>query len=197
MIELGPATEDEMILAFLQGEIDSPRFGNAYNVILRNSGLDRTAIAGPDLQSARENYIRHELLRVVRGYGDDSFLFQGFPADLTWRRVQLDAGDYQRLRYANHDTWVNFSGGSRVVSDGARNIALITATEDANTNIRAVAAALQAGIRYAPLIAVDGPSGSMILIEGHTRATAYVIECFEPFEVIIGSSPVMNNWALY
>jgi hypothetical protein len=30
MIEIGPATENEMVLAFLRGEIESPRFGALY-----------------------------------------------------------------------------------------------------------------------------------------------------------------------
>jgi hypothetical protein len=30
MIELGPATEDEMVLAFLRAEVESSRFGGPY-----------------------------------------------------------------------------------------------------------------------------------------------------------------------
>ena len=31
MIELGPATENDMVLEFLRAEVDSPRFGLAYS----------------------------------------------------------------------------------------------------------------------------------------------------------------------
>ena len=70
MIDLGPANEDEVVLAFLQAEIDSARFGSCYATILFNSGLDRhSMIDNPDRNSPRDNSIRGELLRHVRRVG--------------------------------------------------------------------------------------------------------------------------------
>jgi hypothetical protein len=37
-----------------------------------------------------------------------------------------------------------------------------------------------------------------VLIEGHTRATAYALaQLPERIECIVGSSPIMNQWAFY
>lgn len=64
MIDLGPAAEDAMVLAFLQAEIDSARFGSIYQAILANSGLDRVSVIdNPDRNSQQltrpdENYSR-------------------------------------------------------------------------------------------------------------------------------------------
>jgi hypothetical protein len=78
--DIGPATENEMILAFLRAEIDSSRFGTAYAQILSNSRIDRQwLIDRADLNSDGENRARKELLGLVRGFGNDSFLFRGFP----------------------------------------------------------------------------------------------------------------------
>jgi len=188
-----------MVLAFVQAEIDSPRFGQHYTAILSNSGLERSSILDqPNLQSDRDNRVRRELLTAVRGYGNRTFLFRGFPGDVTWRRVATDAEDVSKLRYANFETWVELSGGSRLVIDGANRVDVIQAGENANLNITAVADDLRAGKSYPALIAVESEGGFLILLEGHTRATAYVMaQPVQSMEVLIGSSPQMRLWAFY
>jgi hypothetical protein len=80
MRDLGPATEGDMVLAFVQAEIDSARFGPRYAAIRSNSGLERSSIVDePNLQSDTENRIRRGLLTAVRGYGNRTLLFKGFP----------------------------------------------------------------------------------------------------------------------
>jgi hypothetical protein len=57
---------------------------------------------------------------------------------------------------------------------------------------------LRRGKRYAELIGVDGQSGNIILMEGHTRATAYALaQLPDRIECIVGSSPSMSQWAFY
>jgi hypothetical protein len=94
MKELGPATDNDMVLAFLQAEIDSTRFGGYYSQILSNSSLDRSLIDKPDMQSAQDNRVRRQLLKLVRGYEDGTYLFQGFPGGVTWRRIGLTPEEF-------------------------------------------------------------------------------------------------------
>jgi hypothetical protein len=199
VIEIGSATESEMVLAFLQAEIDSSRFGPTYKGILSNSGINRESLIDrADLNSTKDNWTRKELLKVVRGYGNDSLLFRGFPNNVQWRRVGLEPGDWDIVKYANYPTWVTLSGGTRIVADGARNIDSVAVAEDANRNIKAVADDLRSGKRYAELIGVDSEAGKIILVEGHTRATAYALaQLPECAECIVGSSPAMRTWAFY
>jgi hypothetical protein len=199
VIEIGPATENEMVLAFLQAEIDSTRFGPMYAGILANSGIDRRMLIDrADLNSAQDNRIREELLKLVRGYGNDTFLFRGFPNDVRWRKVALEPQDWDAVKYANYPTWVTLSGGTRIVADGARNIESVAAAEDANRNIKAVAADVRTGKRYPELIGVSSLTGEIILVEGHTRATAYALaQLPNSVECIVGSSPMMSMWAFY
>jgi len=199
MRELGPATEVEVVLAFLKAEIDSPRFGPAVAKILDNSGLGRAMlIDNADLANPGHNRLRTELLKAVRGYRAGLYLFKGFPGDVRWRRVELLPGDVGNLRYANFPTWVALSNGSRLVADGAANIDRIQTAENVNASIKTVAAAVTAGQRYAELIAVEAHDGSLILVEGHTRATAYVLaRVAEPVHCFVGSSPTMRPWAFY
>ena len=50
----------------------------------------------------------------------------------------------------------------------------------------------------AELIAAQADDGSLILIEGHSRATAYVMEkFFDGVEALVASSPSMPAWSFY
>src|SRR5713226_6369189 len=202
MIEIGPATENEMVLAFLRGEIESPRFGALYKQCfdqLRPFGFNpQKLVENADLRSPRDNAQRIEILKAVRRYRANQALFTGFPNDVMWRRVWLEPDDWNTVKYANYPTWVTLSGGTRIVVDGAENIDSLVAAEDANRNIRTVADDLRSGKRYAELIGVDGEVGKVILVEGHTRPTAYALaQLPECAECIVGSSQTMRTWAFF
>jgi hypothetical protein len=201
MIELGPATENDMVLAFLRAEVDSPRFGAHYRPHLDRSnalGITRERlIENADLNSSRDNALRIELLKAVRGYRANSFLFRSFPDNVMWRRVGVEPADWISVRYANHAEWVELSRDTRVVTDGARNIDSII-VKDANANIRALAAELGEGKRYPDLIGVDDGNNVIILIEGHCRATAYALARLQEIVwCIVGSSTHIKDWAFY
>lgn len=214
MKELGPATENDIVLAFVQAEIDSARYGELYSGTLLNSGLDRQSLVdAPNLRSARDNLVRRDLLRAIRGYPSGTLLFTGFPTNVLWRRTTIMPDEFRILKYAKYPSWEALSGGSRLVVDGARNVAvqIVVRGPDANSiaqiereiadgkrNITAVANEIKNGKRYPPLIAVEDEGGFLILIEGHTRATAYALaQVNEPIEILVGSSPDMMNWVFY
>src|SRR6266436_4649619 len=101
MIDLGPVTEHDMILAFLQAEVDSARFGSLYQNCfdqLKQIGFNRQLLVDtPNLQSGQQNVIRMEILKAVRGYGANQLLYRCFPSDVTWRRVALEQIDLSKL----------------------------------------------------------------------------------------------------
>src|SRR5262245_54609974 len=86
LIELGPSSEAAMVLAFLQAERESPRFSWAIDG--DSSGL----LDGANLDDPEENAARARMLGY-RGFQQRDFLFRGFPADVQWRRVELEAAD--------------------------------------------------------------------------------------------------------
>lgn len=93
-------------------------------------------------------------------------------------------------------TWLDLTNGTRLVGDGAANIDTVPATENINANVKAVAALVRAGRRFPELILIARQrEGPKVVMEGHTRATAYVIagapdlvECF------LGISPQIGSW---
>jgi len=199
MVELGPATQNEMILAFLRAEIRSSRYGEFIVQNLAPTGFDERLIDLPNLADETENNARERLL-CYRGWPNTA-LFQGFPRDATWRRARLEARDFETMRYIDDADsgkhWVEISDGTRLVTVGARN--LRQRPDDlATQQIAAIAEQIRTGLRFPELITVQADNASLILLEGHSRATAYVIEQFvDDVEALVASSPLMPAWHFY
>jgi hypothetical protein len=196
MIERGPATENDMIVAFLRAEINSSRYDELITKPLAQLGFTRSLIDEPNLADVAENRARKQLLGF-RGYERREWLFAGFPLDVTWRRVVLEPPDFETLRYARYKTWIDLSSGTRLVSVGARNFRQLP--DDPETyQIKGIAEAVRNGVHFPELIAAQDHDGSLMLIEGHSRATAYVLEGFGgEVETIVASSPTMSKWVFY
>jgi hypothetical protein len=199
---IGPATEHEMVLAFLKAEIDSPRYEHVYRQKISALGFSRTQlIESADPHNDRQNMERAKLLGEVRGYGANSYLFHGFPDDVSWLRVCLEQPEIARLKFAKHHAWITLSNMTSIVRDGANNINKIQVADvngTINENVKKVGAGIQNGKSYSELIAVSGFDEDCILIEGHTRATAYVLSKYtQPVTLLIGASTRMRNWAFY
>lgn len=207
MIELSLATENEMILAFLRAEIDSTReFDKRILQSLKSQGCTRALIDKPNLSDQTENEFRMKLLNY-RGYYDRTFLFKGFPKDVEWRKVTLEEKDFGKIKYIKDDSeWENLSSRTRLVSEGARclgSMRLQQPTHDDELfnkmeHIFSIVSDVQNGRRYPELILAEGDSGQLILIEGHSRATAYIIaNCTKEIDAFVGTHPEMSNWAWY
>lgn len=198
MMDIAGANEDDVVLAFLKAEIDSARFGMHYAAHLAALGLDRKLIDNADRTSPQENFIRREVLTRVRGFSSNQALFTGFPTDVKWRRMAIEPRGLSNFKYAKCSPWTELSKGTRFVTEGANSVATDNTFEGAAVNIRAVVNDLNRGKRYPELIGVDDQTGNIILIEGHTRATAYAVAQLPArIECLIGSSQTINTWEYY
>ena len=199
MIELRSATEDEMIAAFLRAEITSSRYESLIMQVLRSLSRGRSLIENPDVADATASRMRKMVLGY-RGYPADG-LFQGFPTDVTWRCVRLELRDFETMRYINdigtpHRHWDNLTGGTRRVTDGAKSYERNPPVGLAH--IAGVLAALRSGHVLQPMIFAEHADGSLILLEGHSRATAYIMNGQTAGqEAFVGSSPSMPSWVFY
>ena len=118
-----PITEEEMVAEFLRGEITSTRWSECITGPLLRDSKERGLIENPDVKNHEENRYRASILGEYRGYGRNTILFLGFPADVVWKRVSLDKNDLLRVRYLNHcKDWIALSGGTRRVADGAEGV---------------------------------------------------------------------------
>lgn len=185
-------SEDEMVLAFLSAEVDSPRFGNAARSVLGDLKLVRD----PDLSDTNANKRRRSALARYRGWGTNGYLFNDFPSEVSWKLVEVAVSELGAFRYARVDPWIMLSGGSLLVRDGASN----AATEPLNAakeHILAVARDISRGATFPPIIAAtEGEDQVHILLEGHTRASAYVraLDWCDTCEVIVGYVSDLSGW---
>ena len=189
-----------MVSIFLKAEVGSSRFSPALiNVLqLRNKG--RKIIELPDLKNADENRRRAEILGAYRGYGQNNYLYVNFPNDVKWRRILLDQGALERIRYADCSPWRELSGGTLLIADAAKRIrdgiAENQNTKDIVGLIRATADYLKNGGPVPEVIIVSqSENAQRVAIEGHNRLSAYLVNgVTTPISAILGVSPNLTQW---
>jgi hypothetical protein len=191
---LRDATEEEMIEAFVLAELESSRHGQPYPQLALG---DLSRYEGPTpLASA----LRRVALFLFRGYGQDEYLFAGFPTHATWKLVAVPIAELREWLYAHEPTWLALSESTRLVRVGARNVGKVHQVQDASDCILAVEQDVRNGKTYQPIIAAAlSESSPHVIAEGHTRATAYVraLNGDVEVEVIVGYSPGLVTWRYY
>ena len=199
-----PADEAEIVLAFLRGELQSPRFGHAVASALNGvGGLD--LVTNPDLNSERENEARAKALRTARGWGSGEGLFAGFPSDISWVCGIFDPEELEAIRYINYSYWVALSGGSRKPADVRPTITardMPEWLENMGTEwCFELADELASVTSVADVLVLTTPQrGELVLLEGHARLTAlFVGELVGGVEVrgYTGISPSARQWRLF
>jgi hypothetical protein len=193
MEKLGPATSDDVVLAFLQAEIDS-EYGRLIVDRCAKLGFDRSVlIDNPDSNNSQANRARATILDEYKAYERrDNYLFQGFPNDTEWRRALLDLQDIGRLKYVNFDPFVNLTNGTRLVADGARNYKSYPKTAE---KVDLILKKLSHGDSFPDLVLVEDAHKQLVIIEGNHRATAYAVDArAAKFKALVGTSPSMQHW---
>ncbi len=205
MEDLGAASDDQVILAWLQAEIESPPF-RSYLIgdppkpshLARGIALARN----PDLDNVEHNAERRRIIASAHGFGRGALIFAGLKDDIAWRRVRASIADVAAMLYSNRNaTWTTLAPATRTVAEGASNAALVDTGDDMNMHILSLARTIchaEPAPFVAELICLRLADGSISLLEGHTRATAIVLEGHKlpnGIEAYIGDSPSINNWA--
>jgi hypothetical protein len=202
MEDLRAATDDEVILAWLQAEIESPRFAQSYAFpweTAQDVAFIKHMIDAPDLGDPAQNYIRKTKLAAARGYGWGRYIFTGLGNDLAWRRVRFTTNEIGQMLYANRvDSWRTLAPTLKV-SEGAARVRDIQPQDD-YAYIVALAQKIHdtnPAPRFPEIICLHRPGGDESVMEGHGRATAFVMEAVKypnGIEVYLGSGPSVANW---
>ncbi|HEY8841091.1 MAG TPA: hypothetical protein VIO80_10665, partial [Candidatus Dormibacteraeota bacterium] len=134
MEDLGAASDDQVILAWLQAEIESPPF-QAYLIgdppkpshLARALALARNA----DLDSAKNNAERRRIIAAAHGFGRGALIFAGLEDDIAWRRARASIADVAAMLYSNRNaTWTTLAPATRTVAEGASNAAKLFTGDD-------------------------------------------------------------------
>jgi len=204
MDDLGLATEDQVILAWLQAEIDSVGFqqylaGEPANPVYLAQALK--AARSPNLRDADQNELRRRIVVKTHGFGVGVKSFEGLANDINWRRMRMTPHEVGELLYASgHAAWATLAPVTRKVAEGASNVSHVF-TGDL-TNMIVLALALRISDSHSmpvlpEIICLRHPDGHMVIMEGHTRATAIALVAHKvpSVNVFVGSSPSVANWA--
>jgi hypothetical protein len=198
-------SEDEMIASFLIAEAESPRFKGMILKFAKDLGIKRSVIFKPNLASEAENKARKKILNAHRGY-IGSALFEGFPKDVKWKKVKISAKALLRTKYIGGKEWVKLSKGSLLAIDGAESILDGEGIEGNNTKrFFEVTKKVNKGVALPTLIFVTANNKTLVVLEGHTRLTAYFMAYLtsgtdlisEGFEAIVGFSENLTDWRYY
>src|SRR5262249_36227259 len=201
MRRLRPSSEAEMVALFLRTELPAARFRDKLQALLDQAGLPERLITAPNLDDPAENQAREQLLTQHREYGTRTRLFHAFPHDVHWEGRATAAAGLPGGGYGDYDCGVELGGGPRRAPDAApRTRAGVAPFGVSSDWALGMAQAVADGARFPPLILVTtGPSGTLVVLEGHVRLTAYMLcpDRLPPeLEVLVGSSPRMAAWAL-
>ncbi len=186
-----------MIACFLQGELDSRRFGPQVQRALAASGYPAQLVTKPDLTDERANLARRGILAVTRGYGEDRELFEHFPSRVRWVWARLTPLELARVRYIEYSYWNEISGGSQLPGDAARRINQgIRAYGVSNQRFLRAASTLAQGYRFPPLILAGPRRDRLVCLEGHLRLTAHALGGFPAaVKCLVGTSRLLSRWA--
>jgi hypothetical protein len=200
--DLGTATEDQVILAWLQAEIESPDFqayviGNPPNPA--NLSLALKAARSPDLRDKAQNDFRRQIITATYGFGTGAGSFQGLSNDIKWRRVRLTTDEVGEMLYARQGAaWPILSPATRKVAEGATNIGHVFTGDQTNMVVLSLASGLCHSDKKVPeIIALRRHDGHLVILEGHARATAIVLEAHrfpKGVDAYVGDGPSVANW---
>jgi hypothetical protein len=193
MIEIRPATTDEMVLDFLRAEFDAHSFlAQWYTKALAEFRADRASlIERGDLENASQNSAR----RILLGKGRE-MLLRDFPCDADWRLMKAMPDEIKGFQYINQQVWIELSGGTRLVADGANNL---DQNKEIQAKVNSIADRLHRGdALHRIIVARHFGRDKIVLLEGHHRATAYAVTGLpSEIEVFVGTSAHMDRWCFF
>jgi hypothetical protein len=202
MQDLGPASDDQVILAWLKAEIDSPRFEEKYVFPWESAqdlALVKNMIATPNLADPMENYIRKTKLAVVRGFGWGQMIFSGLTNDVTWLRAKFTIDEVREMLYARHVDWIALAPDTRRVFEGAAKVGAFQ-PPDKFAYILVLAQQIHDNDpppSFPEIICLRRPDGGTSVMEGHGRATAYATEAAkypDGIEAYLGDGASIAHW---
>jgi hypothetical protein len=207
---LRPASEDEVVAAFLRAEADDTgRYRDPIRGHLSSDGEPLDTVARPDLRDPRQNAYRRRLLGEMRGFGRGDGMFIGFPSLVDWYRAALPRDELLEVRYiddrSSDDYWVRLSGGSRRPLDAAARIRAGIGPRWAievwdPAGCEAVVSRLCQGSLPELLVATDPGIGRVVAVEGNGRLTSFALfseRLPQAIEVFCAIAEGIDSWGLY
>ncbi|MCQ2505552.1 MAG: hypothetical protein MJ113_00030 [Lachnospiraceae bacterium] len=166
------SSEAEMILAFLQGELQSKRFSEKIKNALADLNLNSDIIIYGNINAEYENKKRAFLMQKFRGYPDKE-LFNNFPKNIDWKYAKLAKNDINNIYYINYSYWNELSGGTSKPLDAAKTIKMGKEIFGVSNKPFISGADYIINHKFPPVILLTYNTEKYVIIEGHSRMTVY------------------------
>jgi hypothetical protein len=200
--QLGSVNEDRVILAWLQADIESIEFqqyivGDPPNPAYLSVALK--AARSPNLKNPEQNALRRRIITKAHGFGQGVGTFAGLENDIKWKRLRLTVAEVAELYYANRGgAWALLAPATRKVAEGATNVGHVFTGDATNLFVLSLASVICHSAKQVPeIITLTRPDGRLVILEGHIRATAILLEEHRfpnGVEVYTGESPSVASW---
>lgn len=186
-----------MVAEWLKSEMWSPRFGKSLRKVLRKFKQGQKLINQPNLKNKKENLLRKKILFSYRRE-----TLKNFPKKILWQKVTLNLYDLQKIKYINYSYWNELAGDSRLAKDAVENLDKGKVVFGQNNRQFQQAARHVRKHGWFPklILIADRPGGQVIVLEGHLRLTAYLMEpdgIPNNLIAIIGYALGFSSWDLY
>ncbi len=172
MREIKESTEEEMILDFLKGEIDSVRFSGDLIKVLKKLKLNETIINNGETSSKEENLLRLKIMNLYREYPDKE-LFENFPNIEKWKYVQLNEKDINKIFYIDYDYWNELSNNTSSPLEAVKNIKKGIEIYGVSNKPFIDGVEYLKENTFPPVILITCNDEKYLIIEGHSRMTIY------------------------
>lgn len=166
------SSEDEMILEFLKGELNSSRFNEKLNEIIDKLNLDLNLITNGDIFSNAENLSRLKIMKEYRGYPDEE-LFENFPKIDCWSFVELSPEDINKVYYIDYDYWNELSNNTSRPLDAVKTIKNRKEIYEVSNQPFIDGIKYLENGKFPPVILITCNDEKYLIIEGHSRMTVY------------------------
>ena len=189
MKKIRNSNENEMIYEFLKMEINSDRYREQIETVLKELDLSKDIITNGNIMSEKENTLRAEILKRFRGWRNEE-LFENFPAKIDWVWTEFDREDILKIIYIEYSYWNELSNYTGSPLEAAKYVLSGKTLYDMPTDgFIEDAKWLTEGNRFPPMIFLtDENESRYIILEGHCRMTAYglVPVLFQNVSVLLG-----------
>lgn len=169
------SNEDEMILEFLKGEINSKRFNKDICNVLSSMNLNEAIIHNGDITNEQENFQRLKIMKLFRGYPDEE-LFENFPKMNEWKLIELNESDIDNIYYIDYDYWNELSNGTSKPVEAAKMIQSGKEIFDVSNQPFLDGVEYSKNNIFPPVILITCNDEKYLIIEGHSRMTVYGFE---------------------
>ena len=170
------SNENEVVLNFLTGELQSTRFNTKLKQTLKDLKITEQIITKPNLSNQKENELRKEILGQFRGYNKNLDLFENFPHFQSYDLCEFSSEDLENIFYMNYSYWNELSNNTQSPLEAAKNIQKnIEIYNVSNKPFIDGINALARNKNFLPMIFLTHDNKSFIVLEGHSRITIYAL----------------------